>query len=317
MKRYFLIMLFVAVLILSSCAGNSQTLNTVPGPALLEVYTTIYPVYDFTKKIGGDKVVVNSVLPLSASPHAFEPSTRLVADLSKARMIIYNGAGMEPYMDKLASTLQSSGVIIVDSSQGIELLELAEEARHQESSQNNGSHEHEIFDPHIWLSPKNALRQGENILRALQEADPRNKDYYQKNYDDFSNALKELDHEYREVLSGCPKKEIVVTHEAFSYLCRDYGLSQVSLMGLNAEAEPTPGKMRDLVEFIRTHGITHIYFEAMESSKAASAIASETKTQILSLHPLGGILEEDLQSGEDYFSIMKKNLESLKRGLTY
>jgi zinc transport system substrate-binding protein len=315
-KKCFLIIIILA-LVTGGCTGSNKAVKTIPETSLLEVYTTVYPIYDFTKKIGGPKVKVSSIVPTGASPHNFEPSTRLLADLSKAQIIIFNGAGLEPYMDKMTAALRDSEVIIVDSSQGIELLELAEETDHHETPGDNSPHEHGVYDPHIWLSPKNALRQGENILKALQDLDPLNKDYYLKNYNAFCEALRELDCEYKEVISRCEKREIVVTHEAFAYLCRDYGLTQLSLMGLNAEAEPTPGKMRNIIDFVRAHGITHIYYEALESPKSASAIAAETNIQILPLNPLGGITEKELQSGADYFSIMKNNLESLKRGLNY
>lgn len=307
----------IMLIIISGCSKNSQAMKTSPDSSFLEVYTTVFPIYDFTQKIGGDRVKVHNMLPWGASPHSFEPSSRLMADLSKAGLIIYNGAGLEPYMDKLAAGLKDSGVTIVNSSQGIELIRLEKEHDNNHHSSHEHHHDHGLYDPHIWLSPKNADRQGENILNALINADPLNKEYYIKNYESFQEDLRELDGEYEEAISRCEKKEIVVAHEAFNYLCRDYGLTQISLMGPNAEAEPTPGKMRDLVEFIRAHKISHIFFEALESPKAAQAIASETNTQLLSLNPLGSITEKELEKGEDYFTIMKSNLTNLKKGLRY
>lgn len=317
MKRLFLLMAILSLACSGCMTGERQVLQTAPESSLLKIYTTVFPVYDFTKKIGGDKVIVENIMPLGASPHAFEPSTRLVAALSKARLIIKNGAGLEPYMDKLAATLPQE-VTIVDSSQGIQLLQLHPEAEPPlETPGHQEEHRHGEYDPHIWLSPQNALKQGENILHALQEIDPEHKEYYLQNYESFRQKISELDSAYRETLLRCAKKEIIVTHAAFAYLCRDYGLTQVSIMGINAESEPTPGKMRNIVQFIRAKGITHIYFEPMESSKAAQTIAAEAKIQVLPLNPFGGITALEQESGEDYFSLMKKNLESLRKGLNY
>jgi zinc transport system substrate-binding protein len=316
-KRLLLLTAVFALACSGCMPGNRQVLQTTPESSLLKIYTTVFPVYDFTKKIGGDKVIVENIMPLGASPHSFEPSTRLVAALSKARLIIKNGAGLEPYMDKLAATLPQE-VTVVDSSQGIQLLELHPEAEHPpEAHGHHEEHHHGEYDPHIWLSPQNALKQGENILHALQKMDPEHKEYYLRNYQSFRQEISELDSTYRETLLRCEKKELIVTHAAFAYLCRDYGLTQVSVMGINAESEPTPGKMRDIVEYIRDKGITHIYFEPMESSKAAQAIAAEAKIQVLPLNPFGGITATEQETGEDYFGLMKKNLESLRKGLNY
>lgn len=314
MKK-FLYLCLVGLVLLSGCTKNNQTLNTSLNPSRLVVYTTVFPVYDFTQKIGGDRIELHNMLPWGASPHVFEPSTRLVANLSKAGLIIFNGAGLEPYMDKLGSALKDTGVTIIDSSQGIKLLELNEEKDHAEHSEKENHHGHGLYDPHIWLSPQNASMQGENILNALINADPLNKEYYLKNYQDFQENMKKLDREYEEAVFGLEKKELVVTHEAFAYLCRDYGLTQMSLMGPNAEAEPTPGRMREIIKFVRAHRVSHIFFDALESPKAAEAIAFETKTQVLSLNPLGSITEKELDMGDDYFSIMRNNLENLKEGL--
>lgn len=319
MKKLLICLFLLIIIVNSGCTAESQVLKSSQESNVLVVYTTVFPVYDFTQKIGGDRVKVYSMLPWGASPHSFEPSTRLLADLTKAGLIICNGAGLEPYMAKLADSLKNTGVTIVDTSQGIELLELNEETGHDEypGNENNGHHDHGLYDPHIWLSPANAAKQAENILNALVTADPLNKEYYLDNYGEFIKNIKDLDLEYKAAVSRLEKNELVVTHEAFAYLCRDYGLNQISLMGPNAESEPTPGRMREIVEFVRAHNITHIFLEALESPKAAETIASETNTQILTLNPLGGITEKEVLSGEDYFSVMRNNLANLKKGLNY
>ena len=304
------------------------------------VYTSIYPLYDFTKKIAGENVTVINITPAGIEPHSFEPSTKLLAKLSKASLFIYNGAGMEPYLEKLQKTLQGSSLLMIEASQGINLIK-HDQHGHQESllpTENDSKteqeaslihqddevaaihmheHEHEGIDPHTWLSPACARQIGQNILQALVQIDPDHQAAYEKNFQELQAQLTELDLQYKEVLVACPRKDIIVTHEAFGYLCREYGLNQISVMGLHAEAEPTPGTLKEIIKLVNNKEIKYIFFEALYSPKVAETISRETNTKILVLNPLGSLTEKALEDGQDYFSIMKENLKNLKQALEY
>lgn len=314
--------LFILLSLLATGCGSKQAPATgVNAPQRLTVYTSVYPVYDFTKKIGGTSIEVINIIPSGAEPHSFEPSTRLLAELSKADLFLYNGVGMEPYLEKLQNALQSSSLLMVDTSMGIELISHRPEDHYEHDEHDNHEHDqhhhHGTFDPHIWLSPANAAQQGKNILNALIQVDPANKTTYESNYQVFKERLAQLDAEYRNILSKCKKKTIVVSHDAFAYLARDYGLKQIPVMGLNAEAEPTPGKMKEIIQQVRQHKISYIFFESLVSPRVSETIAREVKARTLVLNPLGGLTEKEMEAGKDYFSIMKENLDSLKIALEY
>lgn len=323
-----------SLLVSSGCAGQKQS----PSPSSLPqsprptVYTSIYPLYDLTKKIGGDKITVLNLTPAGSEPHSYEPSSRTVADLSKASLFLYHGAGMEPYLDKLLHTLQGTPLLMLEASRGISLIthpqdeEVAhEEAQHKENQpekEQNEAEPHEIdthgqIDPHTWLSPVCALQLSRNILQALSQIAPEQQAYFEENYRGLEKRLAELDKEYRETLSACRKKEIVVTHEAFGYLCREYGLTQLAIMGLSAEAEPTPGAVKEIINLVRDRQIKYIFFEALYSPKIAETISRETQAEILVLNPLGSLTEKEIAEGKDYFTIMKENLENLKIALEW
>ncbi|MDD2212679.1 MAG: zinc ABC transporter substrate-binding protein [Clostridia bacterium] len=272
--------------------------TTVPDSSLPVVYTSIYPLYDFTKKIGGEKVTVINITPAGAEPHSFEPSPQLLAKLSQASLFLYNGAGMEPYLEKLRATLQESSLLMVEASQGINLIKDKEER-----------------DPHFWLSPSCALTMGHNILQALIHIDPDNRTYYEKNFQTFAEKLRELDQDYKKTLTQCPGRKIIVTHQAFNYLCQEYDLEQIPLMGLHAEAEPTPGKLKEISILIEKEKIKYLFSEALYSPKTAATIARETGATVLQLHPLGSLNEKELQEGKDYFQIMRENLQNLQQAL--
>lgn len=272
--------------------------TAVPDSSLPVVYTSIYPLYDFTKKIGGEKVTVINITPAGAEPHSFEPSPQLLAKLSKASLFLYNGAGMEPYLEKLRATLQESSLLMVEASQDIQVIKDKEE-----------------IDPHFWLSPSCALTMGQNILQALIHIDPDNQAYYEKNFSTFTEQLTQLGEEYRKTLARCPGKKIIVTHQAFNYLCQEYDLEQIPVMGLHAEAEPTPGKLKELSKLIKKEKIKYLFSEALYSPKTAATIARETGAAVLQLHPLGSLNEKELQEGKDYFQIMRENLQNLQQAL--
>lgn len=297
-----LILIFTLIIPCSGCTffRQSTTRTNVPDESLPLVYTSIYPLYDFTKKIGGNKIKVINITPAGAEPHSFEPSTKLLAEISKSALFLYNGAGMEPYLENLRDTLQGGQLLMIEASQGVDL------------NKENGE-----TDPHIWLNPRYALSMGHNILQALKQIDPDNKDYYEHNFDTFKENLTALDQEYQNTLALCRKRKIIVTHQAFNYLCKAYNLEQIPIMGLNAEAEPSPQKLKEISQLIQKEKINYIFAESLFSPKVAATIAEETGATILPLHPLESLSEKELQAGEDYFSIMRQNLKNLKQALEY
>ncbi|WP_227762167.1 metal ABC transporter substrate-binding protein [Zhaonella formicivorans] len=290
------------------------------------IYTTIYPIYDFTKKIGGSRVEVIQIIPPGVEPHHFELSAKTLAELSKAAVLIYNGAGMEPWIDKIKQALDGSQVMMVDTSSKVNLIAFKEnhEEQHEEEEHegkihrvdgSEGEHRHDI-DPHIWLSPLNAKIQGQAILEALQKADPANADYFLANYEQFARELDELHAEFTTVLNKTKKREIVVAHEALGYLAREYGLVQIPIRGLTAEAEPSPAKIKEIIELAKNHNITYIFFETMVDPKVSQIIAAEIGAGTLQINTLDNITQGQLADGEDYFSLMRQNLDNLKKALS-
>lgn len=316
MKCIFLFLTILLVL-LSGCDARSKT-PTSDDTDKLTVYTSIYPVYDFTQKIGGDKIKVINIVPAGSQPHSFEPSTQTVAKLSKAKLFIYNGAGMEHYLPKLSQTLANTGVKLVNTSQ---LIHLIPTDGHQDAEEGHGDeedeHNHGEYDPHIWLSPTRAIEQGQAIYQALAEIDPDNQAYYEANFTKFRLELEDLDSDFRETLSQCPSKDIIVSHAAFTYLTEDYGLNQVSLMGINADAEPGPATLKNTVDYIKENNIPYVFWDPLDNPKLLQTLSQETGAEILSLNSLGALGEKEIDAGEDYLSIMRTNLENLQKGLGY
>lgn len=166
-------------------------------------------------------------------------------------------------------------------------------------------------DPHIWLSPENVKQMVENVKERLVEIDPENAALYGQNAQESINRLTELDGEFRTGLSSCSKDVVLVSHNAFSYLARDYGFEIVGLSGLSPEAEPTPQQIRALVDEAREHDLKYVFYEEFVDPRVSAAIAREVGAEVLELNPLEGTNDPEAT----YFSIMGKNLENLKTAM--
>ena len=297
--------------LLTGC--GTQPADTAAGDGRLRVLTSFYPMYDFACKIGGDCIDVTNMVPSGTEPHDWEPSTNDLKNLEKADVFIYNGADTEPWADDLLVS-RSDTLRVVEASENVELRTTDGEHEHAHEHEDS-DHHHGDLDPHVWLDPENAKIEMEAIRDALCAADPENSTVFQSNYEKYAAELDALDAEFREKLAPLPNRTIVVAHEAFGYLCDAYGLTQVGIEGLSPDSEPDPGRMAEVIDFVREHSISTIFFEELVSPKVAEAIASETGAQAKMLSPLEGLSDEQAAAGADYFSVMHDNLAALMEAL--
>lgn len=298
----FLCLLLSLSLFLSGCSSTAEN-NNSGNSNKISVYTSFYSMYDFAGKIGGDRINLTNLVPAGTEPHDWEPSPIDVAGLEKAQVFIYNGAGMESWVSKILGTVKNKKLISVEAAKGLNLLD------------NPDKNEDIKYDPHVWLDPRLAKKEMEAIKNALVAADPANQDYYEKNYSDNAKKLDELDREYRDTIDNFSKKDIVVAHQAFGYLCNAYGLKQIPIEGLIADSEPSPARMAEIVNFAKEHKVKYIFFEELVSPKVAETIAKEVGAKTAVLNPLEGLQENEIKAGKDYFSVMRDNLEILKQAL--
>jgi zinc transport system substrate-binding protein len=294
--------------------GNTATTQTDDSSARkLSVYASFYPLYDFAKKVGGDKIEIVNLVPPGIEPHDWEPAAADMVSLETADVFLYNGADMEHWVDKVLASLKTEKLIVVEASEEIELIEghHDEEEAHEEDD----PHDEEGHDPHVWLNPLYAKKQMEMIKKALIEADSANEAYYESNYQKYAAEFDALDIAFKEELSVLPNKDIIVAHQAFGYLCAAYGLNQVPIEGLSPDSEPDPARMTEVIAFAKEHQIKVIFFEELVNPKVAEVIAKAINAKTDVLNPVEGLTDEQIASGEDYISVMKQNLTALKSAL--
>ncbi len=279
----------------------------------IKVVASFYPVYDFARNIGGDRIEVTTLIPSGVEPHEFEPTASDIRKLSEADVFLYNGAGMEPWSESIVKGVERKNLIVADTSAGIPLLS---SQGHEEHDGDGEGHAHAgAFDPHFWLDPVLAKAQVNNIRDALIEADPEGKAYYENNAASYNARLDSLDNEIRTTMSNCTKHEILVTHATLGYFCKRYGCNQIAINGVDPEAEPSPSDLAAIIDQAKEKNVSVVFFESMIDPRSAQTIAKEINGSVLAFNSVHGLTPEESAAGEDYISLMEGNLANIKNGL--
>lgn len=323
-KLVWVLSLCAAVLALVGCGQTPQE-----NQGKLQVVTTVYPVYDVVKKVAGDRADVTLLVPPGAEPHDWEPTASDLKKIGQAKVFFYNGAGLEP-TDQILKKEITRDATVVELSQGLDLLKLQDDDdhdhdhdadhhdadHHDEDHHAEGHHHHHHggVDPHVWLDPQNVMKEAAVVADALAKADPAHADAYRANAKKYQDELAALDKDMDAALSSLANKNLVVSHEAFGYLAARYGLTQIGIMGVDADVEPTPDRMAQLVEFIREHDVRTIYSEELVNPRLADAIAAETGAVVRVLNPIEGLTAAQEKAGYDYIKLQRENLTTLTAG---
>ena len=291
----------VSVLLLLGAAGCAGKSAPAVSDGKLKVYASFYAMYDFSKKVGGDRADVVNLVPAGTEPHDWEPSTTDIAGLERADLLVYNGAGMESWADRVLASLSNKKLIAVKASEKVSLL--------------NGSTDAAKADPHMWLAPEDAKLEMAAIRDAFEKADPAGKSYYEERYTQNAARFDALDQKYRKTFSGLTNKRVVVSHQMLGYVCQAYGLDQIPIEGLSADTEPDPKRMTEIIRTAKQYHVKYILFEDLVDPKVAQTIASQIGAQTLRFNPLEGLTEAEQSKGEEYFSVMEQNLKILQQAL--
>jgi zinc transport system substrate-binding protein len=279
--------------------SNNLTMSSTDlNQSRIKVVASFYPVYEFVKNVGGNKVDVSTLIPIGVEPHDFEPTIQQIQNAESADLVVYNGAGLEKWIDKIDSKFK------VDASQGLNFVK-------DNDSEGAGS-----YDPHVWLDPVLAKKQVENIRDALIKADPANSVYYQSNADKFIAELNNLDNKIKTELTTCDKKDFIAFHNAFTYFASRYGLNQHSILGITPEGEILPQRLQEIIELAKDLGLNIVYSEDLVDPRSAEVIAQEIPNgKVLILSPIEGINATEQKAGIGYLDKMNEDIDNLKIGL--
>lgn len=299
----------VSFILLAACGQQKETSQS-SGSDKIKVVTTFYPMYDFAKNVVGDTGEVELLIPAGTEPHDYEPSAKDIAKITDADVFVYNSNELETWVKDTLENVDRKKVTVVEAAKSIDLMEGQEE---EDESEDHG-HSHEL-DPHVWLDPVLAEKEVEAIRDALVEKYPDQKETFEKNASAYLAKLAALDKEYQAAFANAKNKTFVTQHAAFGYLAKEYGLTQEAIAGISPDQEPSPSRLAELKKYVQANHISVIYFESSASSKVAETLAKETGVELVVLNPLESLTKKEQDQGENYLSVMRENLEALKKSI--
>jgi zinc transport system substrate-binding protein len=309
----------VLVAALTGCRDAPEIAASPPRPL---VVASFYPLYEFTRQIAGDWADVVSLVPTGVEPHDWEPAPADVGRVEKAALFVYQGADFDPGATRLARSV-GQGRLALEATAGLPLLpaETAAHAGHRDrrdrQGRASGTHAHATGppDPHVWLDPTLAQMQVAKIGEALAKIDAANAQHYGARAADYTATLGRLDEAYASGLAACARREIVVSHAAFTYLANRYQLRQIPVTGVAPQAEPSPADLARVVRTVRRVNARVVFFETLVSARLAETLAAEVGAKTMVLNPIEGLTAEDAAAGKDYVSLMQANLATLRTAL--
>ncbi len=303
----FLAILTITIIMVAIVASLLYYQNQPePDNAKINVVATFYPLADFAQNVGGDKVSVSILVPETTDVHDFEPTPSSIAAVSSANVLIYNGVGLEPWIQDIITASDNPDLIQVDSSQGITLLPVAEQFQNSDT---------QILDPHIWLNPINAKQQVQNILKGLTQADPEDSEYFTQNAQTYLQQLDQLNQEAIDATTNTATTYFITFHEAFAYFANQCHTTQLPILG-PFEEEPSPNDIQNVIDAINQYHLKYVGYESLENPAISHSISTQTNATLLEMNPIEGLTAEQKAAGDNYITLMQHNIENIHLALS-
>ena len=311
-KRILISLVALLVLSLSACSPAAPAED---GPLNVVATTTI--VSDVVAQVGGEYIQLETLLPVGASPHSFDPTPQDLAKVSEANLVFANGAGLEEFIDKLIESADSADKVVAVSD-GIELMDSAhshddEDEEHDEGEEHDeDEHEHTGGDPHTWIDPNNVIVWVENIADALSQADPDNESAYRQNAQTYTDELLALDSWIRDEVAQIPEADrlIVTDHQLFEYFVQEYGFTQVGALipSYSSMAEPTAQELAALEDAIQELTVKAVFVGNTVNPTLAQRVTEDTGVSLVYIY--SGSLSDPGGEADSYLAYMRYNVNA-------
>ncbi|MDR1412955.1 MAG: metal ABC transporter substrate-binding protein [Actinomycetes bacterium] len=320
-----LIAMLLLALVLTGCGQSESATNqsaTEPGGKKLSVVTTIFPPYDFTRQIVGDKAEVTMLLPPASESHSFEPTPQDIIKIQNCDVFVYVGGESDQWVNEVLESMDTSHMKVITLMDCVEVREeeIVEgmEEEEEEADETGGAEAEEVeYDEHVWTSPRNAMLITQKISDALCALDTENAGTYQSNTVAYLTKLKELDAAFTQVTAEASRKTIVFGDRfPFRYFTDAYGLDYFAAFpGCSTETEANAATVKFLIDKINAEKIPVVFHIELSNEKMADTIAEATGAKVRLLHACHNISKEDFQAGRTYLDLMSGNVEALKEAL--
>lgn len=302
------VLLFVSLLI-SGCGALNESETTDK----INIVTTNFPPYDFTREIAGDLADVTMLLSPGQESHTFEPTPQDIIKLEKADIFIIGGGKSDEWARKLSENVQNTKLKVLSMMDCVEIL--PEETTHHHEEDHSEFYE---YDEHVWTSPENAKKICEEIASLLISVDLENEAVYKENLNEYKEKLDELDKSFLDVVNESEQSTIIFGDRfPFRYFADCYGLSYFAAFpGCSGETEPDAATMKFLIDKTKEEKIPVIFYTELSNHKIADAICEVTGAKPMLLHSCHGITKDEFERGETYLSLIRKNVNALKEALS-
>lgn len=304
MRNRLLLFVITVALLAAACGARAAESGRT------KVVAAFYPLAWLAQQVGGPDVAVRNLTRPGAEPHDLELTPRQIIDTGESDLAFYI-KGVQPAVDKAVA--QHAKDHAFDAASVVATLPAPQDEENTSfllRPTHPGRPPGE--DPHLWLDPVRFATVATSLGRRLSAVDSENAGRYQARAAQVVARLNALDGEYRTGLRHCARKEIITGHSAFAYLTQRYGLRQVGITGLDPESEPSPKRVADLTALVRRTGATTVFTESLVSPKVAETLAREAGVRTEVLDPIEGVRPG---SGEDYLSLMRRDLAALRTAL--
>ena len=292
MKK-IVVLLLCAVLL---CGCSAQNIKQTEKPS---VVTTIFPIYDFVRSVGGEKVDIKMLIKPGTEVHSYDPVPSEIKSIYDADLFLYIGGESEAWVDKILGDTKVTSYALIQS------VDLLLEEHHNE------------YDEHIWTSPENAKKMLDKILSELVKIDPENSDYYRQNHIDYVKKIDTAEQKTKAVVKESKTQFILVADKfPFKYFAQSYGIDYLAAAdGCAVGTDISLKTMTTLLNTIKEKDLKHVYYVEMSNKKIANALAEQTGVKLLELHSAHNVTLEDFENGVTYVDIMERNYTSLKEGM--
>ena len=332
MKRIASLLLALALAV-SLCACASPAERSDDGK--LQIVATLFPYYDFARAIAGGRADVTLLLSPGREAHSFEPTPLDAVTISEADVFLYNGGEGEYWVDQMldaagehiAVTARMMDYVDALDEEYVEGMQGADSHDHDHSDHDHSDHDHaghdhdsdEIeYDEHIWTAPKNAVTLCRAVCDAICRADPANEEFYRANCERYCAQLEALDARFASLCESAPRKLLVFADRfPMLYFCREYGLDyRAAFHGCSGDTEPSLATIKFLIDKVEDEGIPVVYTIDLGTKKVAAVVSECTGAAVETLYSMQTVSRADFDAGETYLTLMERNYEALRKGLS-
>lgn len=290
----------IALLLFAIACTPSQRSDERP-----VVLTSIAPLGDWVRAIGGDAVRVEVLVPRNASPHTFELRPRQLRDAADAALVVFMGAGLEFWADKLVANTRGAEAVLV-LSEGAALLQTGDDHAHDHGH----GHHHGDGNPHLWLDPVFAAEASARITEALVRILPGEEETLRRRAAAWTDSLRALDAEIRGVSVTWTKRRFVEDHSSWVYFAARYGLEQAGVIEATPGREISARDLGTLITRMKQNDVRAVFADARKTSQAAEVLAEATGAAVARLDPIGSP-----GTALQYLDLMRYNIREMTRVL--